>query len=59
MLTEKCHCTGWYADVRVFVSVCVQLLLEHQYSLCPDPNDALFLLLRDLGKVPSVQALVG
>ncbi|XP_053350566.1 ras GTPase-activating-like protein IQGAP3 isoform X1 [Clarias gariepinus] len=36
-----------------------RLLLEHQDALCPDQNDALFLLLRDLGKVPSVQALVG
>uniref|UniRef100_A0A3P8XSZ5 IQ motif containing GTPase activating protein 3 n=1 Tax=Esox lucius TaxID=8010 RepID=A0A3P8XSZ5_ESOLU len=36
-----------------------KLLLEHQASLCPDQSDALLLLLRDLGKVPSIQALVG
>ncbi|KAI1885998.1 hypothetical protein AGOR_G00209520 [Albula goreensis] len=36
-----------------------QLLLEHQDSLCPDPADPLRELLRDLGKVPSIQALVG
>ncbi|KAL7887531.1 hypothetical protein AOLI_G00052520 [Acnodon oligacanthus] len=36
-----------------------KLLLEHQDALCPEQNDPLLLLLRDLGKVPSVQALVG
>uniref|UniRef100_A0AAR2LFP1 Ras-GAP domain-containing protein n=1 Tax=Pygocentrus nattereri TaxID=42514 RepID=A0AAR2LFP1_PYGNA len=36
-----------------------KLLLEHQDALCPQQNDPLLLLLRDLGKVPSVQALVG
>uniref|UniRef100_A0A4W4G6A0 IQ motif containing GTPase activating protein 3 n=1 Tax=Electrophorus electricus TaxID=8005 RepID=A0A4W4G6A0_ELEEL len=36
-----------------------KLLLEHQDALCPDQNAPLLLLLRDLGKVPSVQALVG
>ncbi|KAG9345332.1 hypothetical protein JZ751_009878 [Albula glossodonta] len=36
-----------------------KLLLEHQDSLCPDPADPLRELLRDLGKVPSIQALVG
>ncbi|KAJ8287966.1 hypothetical protein COCON_G00006250 [Conger conger] len=36
-----------------------KLLLEHQDSLCPDPSDPLRELLRDLGKVPSIQALVG
>ncbi|KAJ8354659.1 hypothetical protein SKAU_G00222260 [Synaphobranchus kaupii] len=36
-----------------------KLLLEHQDSLCPDSSDPLRELLRDLGKVPSIQALVG
>ncbi|XP_062848476.1 ras GTPase-activating-like protein IQGAP3 isoform X2 [Trichomycterus rosablanca] len=36
-----------------------KLLLEHQDALCPDPNDSLLFLLRDLGKVPTVQSLVG
>ncbi|KAJ8005447.1 hypothetical protein DPEC_G00146740 [Dallia pectoralis] len=36
-----------------------KLLLEHQDSLCSDQSDPLLLLLRDLGKVPSIQALVG
>ncbi|KAI4892427.1 hypothetical protein NFI96_019360, partial [Prochilodus magdalenae] len=36
-----------------------KLLLEHQDALCPEQNDPLLVLLRDLGKVPSVQALVG
>ncbi|XP_076842837.1 ras GTPase-activating-like protein IQGAP3 [Brachyhypopomus gauderio] len=36
-----------------------KLLLEHQDALCPDQNDPLLLLLRALGKVPSVHALVG
>ncbi|KAL0984873.1 hypothetical protein UPYG_G00149790 [Umbra pygmaea] len=36
-----------------------KLLLEHQDSLCPDPSDPLLVLLRDLGKVPCIQALVG
>ncbi|XP_060777825.1 ras GTPase-activating-like protein IQGAP3 [Neoarius graeffei] len=36
-----------------------KLLLEHQDALCLDQKDALFVLLRDLGKVPSVQALIG
>ncbi|XP_066538517.1 ras GTPase-activating-like protein IQGAP3 isoform X2 [Hoplias malabaricus] len=36
-----------------------KLLLEHQDALCPEQNDPLLMLLRDLGKVPSVQALVG
>lgn len=48
-----------YVLIAFCVLVCVQLLLEHQDALCPDQNDALFLLLRDLGKVPSLQALVG
>ncbi|KAG7469536.1 hypothetical protein MATL_G00129770 [Megalops atlanticus] len=36
-----------------------KLLLEHQDSLCPDPSDPLLELLRDLGKVPSIQAIIG
>ncbi|XP_072572239.1 ras GTPase-activating-like protein IQGAP3 isoform X3 [Paramormyrops kingsleyae] len=36
-----------------------KLLLEHQESLCSDPSDPLLELLKDLGTVPSVQALVG
>lgn len=48
-----------FSVLNVCVLLCVQLLLEHQDALCPDQNDALFILLRDLGKVPSVQALVG
>ncbi|KAM4600495.1 ras GTPase-activating-like protein IQGAP3 [Polymixia lowei] len=36
-----------------------QLLLQHQDSLCSSPSDPLRLLLRDLGKVPSLQELVG
>ncbi|XP_046891515.1 ras GTPase-activating-like protein IQGAP3 [Hypomesus transpacificus] len=36
-----------------------KLLLEHQDSLCPDPSDPLLALLSDLGKVPTIQALVG
>ncbi|KAG5856507.1 hypothetical protein ANANG_G00008680 [Anguilla anguilla] len=36
-----------------------KLLLEHQDCLSPDPSDPLRELLRDLGKVPSIQALVG
>uniref|UniRef100_W5MQH9 IQ motif containing GTPase activating protein 3 n=1 Tax=Lepisosteus oculatus TaxID=7918 RepID=W5MQH9_LEPOC len=36
-----------------------QLLLEHQDALCPDPDDPLRELLRDLGEVPSISALVG
>uniref|UniRef100_A0A673YZC1 IQ motif containing GTPase activating protein 3 n=1 Tax=Salmo trutta TaxID=8032 RepID=A0A673YZC1_SALTR len=36
-----------------------KLLLEHQDSLCPDQSDPLLNLLRDLGKVPTIHALVG
>ncbi|XP_028834928.1 ras GTPase-activating-like protein IQGAP3 [Denticeps clupeoides] len=36
-----------------------KLLLEHQDALCTDPSDPLPELLRDLGKVPSIQAIVG
>uniref|UniRef100_A0A4W5MJU1 IQ motif containing GTPase activating protein 3 n=1 Tax=Hucho hucho TaxID=62062 RepID=A0A4W5MJU1_9TELE len=36
-----------------------KLLLEHQGSLCPDQSDPLLNLLRDLGKVPTIHALVG
>lgn len=36
-----------------------QLLLEHKDALCQDPSDPLLELLRDLGKVPSVQAIIG
>lgn len=39
--------------------VCVQLLLEHQDVLCPDPSDPLRLLLKDLGGVPTLQDLMG
>lgn len=36
-----------------------QLLLEQQEVLCPDPLDPLRLLLKDLGKVPTLQELIG
>ncbi|KAG5271265.1 hypothetical protein AALO_G00177810 [Alosa alosa] len=36
-----------------------KLLLEHKDSLCQDPSDPLLELLRDVGKVPSVQAIIG
>ncbi|KAM6967424.1 ras GTPase-activating-like protein IQGAP3 [Aplochiton taeniatus] len=36
-----------------------KLLLEHQDSLCPEACDPLRALLRDLGKVPSIQTLIG
>ncbi|XP_069032658.1 ras GTPase-activating-like protein IQGAP3 [Embiotoca jacksoni] len=36
-----------------------KLLLEHQEVLCPDPSDALKLILKDLGPVPTLQELIG
>lgn len=39
--------------------VCVLLLLEHQDSLCPDQSGPMLTLLRDLGKVTTIHALVG
>uniref|UniRef100_A0AAV2MF34 Ras GTPase-activating-like protein IQGAP3 n=1 Tax=Knipowitschia caucasica TaxID=637954 RepID=A0AAV2MF34_KNICA len=36
-----------------------QLLVDHQSVLCPDQNDPLRALLRDLGSVPSLQELSG
>lgn len=38
---------------------CVQLLLEQQEVLCPDPSDPLKQLLKDLGSVPKLQELIG
>lgn len=39
--------------------VSLQLLLEHQEVLCPDPSDPLGLILKDLGPVPGLQELIG
>ncbi|XP_070586362.1 ras GTPase-activating-like protein IQGAP3 isoform X2 [Erythrolamprus reginae] len=36
-----------------------KLLLEHQRSLAPDPQDLLHRLLQDLGEVPTVASLTG
>uniref|UniRef100_A0A3Q2U692 IQ motif containing GTPase activating protein 3 n=1 Tax=Fundulus heteroclitus TaxID=8078 RepID=A0A3Q2U692_FUNHE len=36
----------------------LQLLLEHQEVLCPDPADPLRMILKDLGPVPSLQELM-
>ncbi|XP_026573433.1 ras GTPase-activating-like protein IQGAP3 [Pseudonaja textilis] len=36
-----------------------KLLLEHQHSLAPDPEDVLHKLLQDLGEVPTVASLIG
>uniref|UniRef100_A0A8C5RSE3 IQ motif containing GTPase activating protein 3 n=1 Tax=Laticauda laticaudata TaxID=8630 RepID=A0A8C5RSE3_LATLA len=36
-----------------------KLLLEHQHSLAPDPQDVLHKLLQDLGEVPTIASLIG
>ncbi|XP_054831639.1 ras GTPase-activating-like protein IQGAP3 [Eublepharis macularius] len=36
-----------------------KLLLEHQQSMAPDPNDPLHELLGDLGELPTIQSLIG
>lgn len=48
-----------WSIIMVYLSICCQLLLEHQETLCPDSSDPLRLLLQDLGSVPTLQDLTG
>lgn len=49
----------FWSIIMVYLSICRQLLLEHQETLCPDSSDPLRLLLQDLGSVPTLQDLTG
>ena len=37
----------------------LQLLIEHEDAIAPDPDDPMKVILRDLGPSPSVEGLLG
>ena len=52
-----CTCILWQ---QVFTVVLyLQLLIEHEDAIAPDPSDPLRDILRDLGPSPSVEGLLG
>ena len=44
--------------VSIFLYI-IQLLVEHEEALAPEPSDPLRDILKDLGAIPSVEALLG
>ena len=37
----------------------LQLLIDHEDAVAPDPNDPLRIILKDLGPSPSIESLIG